>query len=53
MQGFDHDKFAEDCNNSSTDMMISYNSDQLVTNRFMTLNGEQQSLILHILQICW
>lgn len=33
-KGFDHDKFAEDCNNSSTDMMISYNSDQLVTNRF-------------------
>jgi DNA adenine methylase len=34
-KGFDHDKFAEDCNNSSTDMMISYNSDQLVTNRFV------------------
>jgi DNA adenine methylase len=34
-KGFDHDKFAEDCNCSSTDMMISYNSDQLVTNRFV------------------
>ena len=33
-KGFDHDKFAEDCNNSSTDMMVSYNSDQLVTDRF-------------------
>lgn len=33
-KGFDHDKFAEDCNNSSTDMMISYNSDQLVKDRF-------------------
>lgn len=33
-KGFDHDKFAEDCNNSSTDMMISYNSDQLVRDRF-------------------
>lgn len=33
-KGFDHDKFAEDCSNSSTDMMISYNSDQLVKDRF-------------------
>jgi DNA adenine methylase len=33
-KSFDHDKFATDCNNSSMDMMISYNSDQLVKNRF-------------------
>lgn len=33
-KSFDHDKFATDCNNSSMDIMISYNSDQLVKNRF-------------------
>ena len=33
-KGFDHDKFAKDCSNSSIDMMISYNSDQLVKDRF-------------------
>ena len=31
---FDHDKFAEICNNTNIDMMISYNSDQLVKDRF-------------------
>ena len=36
-KGFDHDKFAEDCSKSSIDMMISYNSDQLVKNRFTQL----------------
>ena len=36
-KGFDHDKFAEDCSKSSIDMMISYNSDQLVKNRFTEL----------------
>lgn len=35
---FDHDKFAEICNTSNMNMMISYNSDQLVKNRF---TGEQ------------
>ena len=33
-KGFDHDKFAKDCGKSSIDMMISYNSDQLVKDRF-------------------
>ena len=36
-KGFDHDKFAEDCSKSSIDMMTSYNSDQLVKNRFTQL----------------
>ena len=36
-KGFDHDKFAEDCSKRSIDMMISYNSDQLVKNRFTEL----------------
>tara|TARA_Y200000002_G_scaffold350592_1_gene328021 strand:- start:44 stop:727 length:684 start_codon:yes stop_codon:yes gene_type:complete len=34
---FDHDKFAEDCSNSKIDMMVSYNSDQLVKDRFTGL----------------
>ena len=33
-KGFDHDKFAEDCSQSKIDMLISYNSDQLVKDRF-------------------
>ena len=33
-KGFDHDQFAADCDNSSFDMMISYNSSQLVKDRF-------------------
>ena len=33
-KGFDHDKFAEDCNKSDIPMLISYNSDQLVKDRF-------------------
>ena len=31
---FDHDKFAEDCDNQDVSMMVSYNSSQLVKNRF-------------------
>ena len=31
---FDHDKFAEDCDKIDNAMMISYNSDQLVKDRF-------------------
>ena len=31
---FDHDKFAEDCSNNSISQMVSYNSDQLVKDRF-------------------
>ena len=33
-KGFDHDKFAADCDNHPMDMMVSYNSDQLVRERF-------------------
>jgi site-specific DNA-adenine methylase len=33
-KGFDHDKFAVDCDNSSLDALISYNSSQLVKDRF-------------------
>ena len=31
---FDHDKFAKDCDDHTADMMISYNSSQLIKNRF-------------------
>ena len=34
---FDHDKFAEDCSQSKVDQLISYNSDQLVKDRFTGL----------------
>ena len=33
-KSFDHDKFAEDCDKYDIPMMISYNSDQLVKDRF-------------------
>lgn len=36
-KGFDHDKFAEDCGTNKIDMMVSYNSDQLVKDRFTGL----------------
>ena len=36
-KGFDHDKFAEDCSQSSVSQLISYNSDQLVKDRFTGL----------------
>ena len=32
---FDHDKFAHDCDVQSMDMMVSYNSSQLIRDRFM------------------
>ena len=31
---FDHDRFAHDCDVNFMDMMVSYNSDQLVRDRF-------------------
>jgi len=34
-KGFDHDKFAADCDSCSMDQLISYNSDQLVKTRFL------------------
>ena len=36
-KGFDHDKFAEDCSQSKVNQLISYNSDQLVKDRFTGL----------------
>jgi len=33
-KGFDHDKFAADCDSNDMDMLVSYNSDQLVKDRF-------------------
>ena len=33
-KGFDHDEFANNCSQSKVDMLISYNSDQLVKDRF-------------------
>jgi site-specific DNA-adenine methylase len=42
-KGFDHDKFASDCDSCSMDQLISYNSDQLVKDRFKT--GTLVSLI--------
>ncbi len=35
---FDHDKFAEDCSQSQVHQLISYNSDQLVKDRFKDWN---------------
>jgi DNA adenine methylase len=33
-KGFDHDKFATDCDSNTMDQLVSYNSDQLVKERF-------------------
>ena len=33
-KSFDHDKFAEDCDQSNINMLVSYNSNQLVKDRF-------------------
>jgi len=33
-KGFDHDKFAADCDSHNMDMMVSYNSSQLIKERF-------------------
>jgi len=35
-KGFDHDKFAADCDTNNMDMMVSYNSTQLIKERFKT-----------------
>ena len=37
-KGFDHDKFASDCDSCSMDQLISHNSDQLVKDRFEDWN---------------
>ena len=44
-KGFDHDKFAHVCDtHSHIDMMVSYNSDQLVKNRFQSWNAAEFDL---------
>ena len=43
-KGFDHDKFAEDCDKYDIPMMVSYNSDQLVRDRFKNWNAAEFDL---------
>jgi DNA adenine methylase len=43
-KGFDHDKFAADCDNNYMDQLISYNSDQLVKDRFKNWNAAEFDL---------
>ena len=43
-KGFDHDKFAEDCSQSSVHQLISYNSDQLVKDRFKSWDAGEFNL---------
>ena len=43
-KGFDHDKFAADCDNNYMDQLISYNSDQLVKDRFKNWNAVEFDL---------
>jgi len=41
---FDHDKFAEDCNESKIDMIVSYNSSQIIKDRFKDWNVAEYDL---------
>jgi DNA adenine methylase len=43
-KGFDHDKFAADCDTNDMDQLISYNSDQLVKDRFKDWNAAEFDL---------
>jgi DNA adenine methylase len=43
-KGFDHDKFAADCDNNYMNQLISYNSDQLVKDRFKNWNAAEFDL---------
>ena len=43
-KGFDHDKFAADCDSCGMDQLISYNSDQLVKDRFKNWNAAEFDL---------
>ena len=43
-KGFDHDKFAADCDSNDMDMLVSYNSDQLVKDRFKNWNAAEFDL---------
>ena len=41
---FDHDKFAADCDSNDMDQLVSYNSDQLVKDRFKNWNAAEFDL---------
>jgi len=43
-KGFDHDKFVTDCDSNDMDMLVSYNSDQLVKDRFKNWNAAEFDL---------
>ena len=43
-KGFDHDKFAADCDANIMDQLVSYNSDQLVKDRFTNWNAAEFDL---------
>jgi site-specific DNA-adenine methylase len=43
-KGFDHDKFADDCDSNKMDQLVSYNSDQLVKDRFKNWNAAEFDL---------
>ena len=43
-KNFDHDQFAKDCDKYSIPMMVSYNSDQLVRDRFKGWNAAEFDL---------
>jgi len=43
-KGFDHDKFAADCDANKIDQLVSYNSDQLVKDRFKNWNAAEFDL---------
>jgi site-specific DNA-adenine methylase len=43
-KGFDHDKFASDCDANDMDQLVSYNSDQLVKDRFKNWNAAEFEL---------
>lgn len=43
-KGFDHDKFASDCNCNSFDSLVSYNSTQLIRDRFKDWNAAEFDL---------
>ena len=43
-KGFDHDKFVADCDANDMDQLVSYNSDQLVKDRFKNWNAAEFDL---------
>ncbi len=48
---FDHNKFALDCDNNKMDSLISYNSDQLVKDRFLNWNMVEYDLTYSMLSV--